>query len=166
VTLYETTIPVFIRAFGNLTALLEKGRAYADEKGIPHADLLETRLYEDMGNLIFQVQRCSDTAKFGAVRLAEVDNVAMDDNEKSFDDLLARIAATVDFLKSVPAAAMDGREDAEVILTTPKQSFTFTGASYALHFVIPNFYFHLTTAYGLLRHKGVPLGKFDYLGRE
>jgi hypothetical protein len=166
VTLYETTIPVFIRAFGNLAALLEKARAYADEKGISHAEILESRLYEDMGNLIFQVQRCSDTAKFGAVRLAEVDNVAMEDGEKSFDDLLTRIAATVAFLKSVPAAAMDGREGAEVILKTASQSFTFTGTSYALHFVIPNFYFHLTTAYGLLRHKGVPVGKFDFLGRE
>jgi hypothetical protein len=160
------TITPFIRGFDNMSALLEKGRAFADEKGIPHADLLEARLFGDMGTLIYQVQRCSDTAKFAAVRLAQVENRPMEDKEQSFDDLQARIAATVEMLKSVPADAMDGRETAEVILKTPSASIPFTGLSYAVNFAVPNFYFHMTTAYGLLRHKGVPIGKTDYLGRN
>ena len=165
-SLYPITVPVFIHAFRTLGALLDKARAFADERGLPHAELLEARLHEDMGNLIYQVQRCSDTAKLAAVRLAQVENRPMEDKEQSFDDLQARIAATVDFLEAVPAGAMDGREEAEVILKTPSAEIPFTGLDYVRHFAVPNFYFHLATAYGLLRMKGVPIGKTDFLGRR
>jgi hypothetical protein len=164
ISLYDASVPAFIRSLTALSVILEKGRAFADEKGIPHATLLEARLIEDTAPLTAQIQRASDSAKGTAVRVGQVENVAMADDETSFDDLQARIAKTIAFLNTVPANSMDGREDAEVILTTPNGSMPFTGQSYVLGFALPNFYFHVTTAYGLLRRAGVPLGKLDYLG--
>ncbi|KXF79483.1 hypothetical protein ATN84_01990 [Paramesorhizobium deserti] len=164
-SLYDVSVPVFLRAFANLTEILEKGRAFADEKAMPHAELLEARLFPDMAPLTAQIQRASDTAKFVPVRVGGVENVAMEDDEASFDDLQARIAKTVAFLKAVPADAMDGREAAEVELRTGQGAKTFTARDYVLGFAIPNFFFHVTTAYALLRHKGVPIGKMDYIGR-
>jgi hypothetical protein len=163
-SLYDASIPLFIRGFGTLSAILEKGRAFADEKGIAHSELLEARLIEDMAPLTAQIQRCSDTAKGTAVRVGQVANVAMADTEASFDDLQARIAATVEFLKAVPADSFDGREEATVMLPTPNGEIPFVARDYVLGFVLPNFFFHLTTAYALLRMKGVPIGKLDYLG--
>jgi hypothetical protein len=165
-SLYDVSVPVFIRTFGNLSEILEKGRAFADEKDMPHGELLDARLSPDMAPLTAQVQRASDAAKFTAARVAQVEAVAMADSETSFDELQARIAATVAFLKSVPAHSMDGREEAEVVLTTPNHSMTFTAKDYVLGFAIPNFFFHVTTAYALLRHKGVLLGKLDFVGRR
>lgn len=163
-SLYDASIPLFLRGFDTLSAILEKGRAFADETGIAHSDLLEARLIEDMAPLTAQIQRCSDTAKNTAVRVGQVASVAMPDTETSFDDLQARIAATVAFLKAVPAESFEGREDATVTLQTPKGDVPFVARDYVLGFVLPNFYFHLTTAYALLRAKGVPIGKLDYLG--
>lgn len=164
-TLYDISVPLFLRAFANLTEILEKGRSFAAEQGISEQELLEARLYPDMGNLIAQIQRASDTAKFVPVRVGDVANVSMQDDETSFDDLLKRIADTVAFLKSVSPDTMADRDDAEVELKTGKSVRTFTARDYVLGFAIPNFYFHITTAYALLRHKGVPIGKLDYLGR-
>ena len=164
-SLYDVTIPVFLRNFANLTEILKRSEAFADEKGMAHEELLGARLIEDMHPLTAQVQRASDTAKFVAVRLGQVENMPMADDEKTFADLHARIGRTVEFLKSVDRASMDNREDAEVVLTTRTGSTTFTGTSYVLNFALPNFFFHVTTAYDLLRHKGVPIGKMDYLGR-
>ena len=165
VSLYDITVPVFIRALNNLSEILKKGEAFADEKGLKHKELLEARLYEDMGPLTSQIQRLSDTAKFVAVRVGQIDNVPMEDNEVSFADLHARIEKTIGVLKSVSPEQMAGREDAEVILKVGGNEVPFTGTSYILGFAIPNFYFHVTTAYDILRHKGVPVGKRDYLGR-
>ncbi|HYM87412.1 MAG TPA: DUF1993 domain-containing protein [Pseudoxanthomonas sp.] len=165
-SLYDVSLPVFIRAFGNLSGNLQKGRAFADENNLPHAELLEARLFPDMIPLTAQIQRASDSAKLAAVRVGQVETIAMADNETSFDELQARIAATVAFLESVPVDSMAGREQAEVVVTTPGQSITFTARDYMLGFAIPNFFFHVTTAYALLRHKGVPLGKLDFLGRR
>lgn len=162
--LYDLTVPVFLRGFKAMAAFLEKARAHADEHGIAHDTLLTARLYEDMAPLTSQIQRASDAAKFAAARLAGVEAPAMPDTEASFDELQARIAATVDFLNSVSRDAIDGREDADVELKTPSRSFQFKGRGYVLGFALPNFYFHATTAYGILRHNGVPLGKMDYLG--
>jgi len=163
-SLYDASIPLFIRAFGNLSAILEKGRAFADEKGMPLGELLEARLIEDMAPLTAQVQRCSDTAKGVAVRVGQVPTIAMADTETTFEELQARIAATVEFLKTVPAASFDGREEATVTLPTPNGDIPFVAKDYVLGFALPNFFFHLTTAYALLRMKGVPVGKLDYLG--
>lgn len=165
-SLYDISVPVFLRNFANLTEILQKGEAFADEKGIAHKELLEARLVEDMYPLTAQIQRASDSAKFTAVRVAQVETVAMADEEVTFADLHARIAKTVDFLKAVDPKSMDGREEAEVILTTRSGSRSFTGSSYVLNFALPNFYFHVTTAYAILRHKGVPIGKMDYIGRS
>jgi hypothetical protein len=163
-SLYDLTIPTFIRTLETLDTLLAKGEAFAAEQGIDPADLLGARLYPDMGPLTSQIQRISDSAKGAAVRLGGVANVAMADEETTFADLHARIAKTIAFLNTVPRAAIDGKEDAAITLQTPNRSFDFTGLSFVQTFVLPNFYFHMTTAYGLLRMKGVPIGKMDYLG--
>lgn len=163
-SLYEASVPVFARALNNLSTILEKGRAFADEKGMPHSELLEARLIEDMDPLTAQIQRASDAAKLAVIRLAELAPAPMEDKEQSFDELQARIAATVALIEAAPADSMDGREDAEVELKTPRGTLHFTARDYLLGFALPNFFFHVTTAYALLRMKGVPLGKLDYLG--
>lgn len=162
--LYDITVPAFLRGFTAMAAFLEKGRAWADEQGMPQAELLEARIYEDMAPLTSQIQRVSDGAKLAVARLAGVEGPSMPDTETSFDELQARIAATVDFIKSVPREKIDGREDAEVVLKLPSAELKFTGRSYVTGFALPNFYFHVTTAYAILRMKGVPVGKRDYLG--
>jgi len=164
-SLYDVTIPAFIRGFEILSALLEKGRTHAREQGWEESELTTARLIEDMAPLTAQVQRCSDTAKGLAVRIGQVESVAMPDEEVTLDDLQARIDKTIDFLRAVPRKAFEGREDAEVVLQTPHGDLPFAARDYAIGFAIPNFYFHLTTAYDLLRMKGVPIGKLDYLGR-
>src|SRR5260221_3837535 len=163
-SLYEITIPVMIAGFGNMSKCLDRGRAYADEKGIAHVKLLNARLADDMMSLVEQVQRASDTAKRAAVRVGLVDNIAMPDHETTFEDLQARISATVSFLATVPPPAFERQADAELIVQLPGGQRVFTGRSYILGFALPNFFFHITTAYDLLRHLGVPIGKRDFLG--
>ena len=164
-SLYDISVPAFIRGFGNLSAILKKAEAFADEKGIAHTELLQARLYEDMLPLTGQIQRVSDTAKFVPVRIGGVESVAMADEEASFADLHSRIDRTVDFLKTVDPASMVDKEHVEVVIKTRAGSTTFNGRNYLLNFALPNFYFHLTTAYAILRHKGVPIGKLDFLGK-
>ncbi len=163
-SLYDLTVPVFVRAFGNLSAILEKGRAFAAAEGIDPDSLLQARLFPDMAPLTAQIQRASDTAKGAMVRLGDVPNERFADEEVSFEDLQARIAKTVAFLQAVDPAAINGQEAKTVVLTLPGNSVTFTGQSYVLTFALPNFFFHVTTAYDLLRHKGVPIGKRDFIG--
>lgn len=161
-SLYDVTVPAFLRAFANLSDHLEKARTFADALSIDHDSLISARLYPDMLPLSGQVQRASDTAKFVPVRLGGPQAPAMPDTEKTFDELQARIAATVSYLKSVPTDAFDAQEDREVVLKFRDRSVTFTGRSYVLVFALPNFYFHATTAYDLLRQAGVPVGKRDF----
>jgi hypothetical protein len=162
--LYDLTVPVLTRALTTLASFLEKGRTWADEQGIAHGDLLEGRLAPDMHPLPYQIQRVSDTAKGVLVRIGGLDNVPMDDTETSFDDLQARITKTLDFIRSVPREKIDGREDTEVVLKAGDHEIKFTARDYWLGFAIPNLYFHVTAAYAILRNKGVPLGKRDFLG--
>lgn len=162
-SLYDITIPVFIRALNNLGANLEKGRAFADEKGISQEELAAARLFPDMLPLTGQIQRASDSARFVAVRVAGAEALSMPDEEKNFDDMQARIAATVDYLKKVDASSFDGTEEKEVVLKMRSGELRFTGTSYILQFALPNFFFHATTAYDILRHRGVPIGKADFL---
>lgn len=136
----------------------------ANDKDMPHTSLLDARLFEDMAPLTAQIQRASDTAKFAVVRVGQVENVAMADDEQSFDDLQNRIKRTIAFLETVAAVSMNGRDEAEVVLPAPNGAMTFTGRDYLLGFALPNFFFHVTTAYAILRHKGVPVGKLDYIG--
>jgi uncharacterized protein len=162
--LYDLTVPVITRALTTLASFLDKGRAWADEQGIEHSELLEGRLAPDMHPLPYQIQRVSDSAKGVLVRIGGLDNVPMEDNEVSFDELQARIAKTLDFVRAVPRDKIDGREDAEVILKAGDHELKFTARDYWLGFAIPNLYFHVTAAYLILRHKGVPVGKRDFLG--
>jgi hypothetical protein len=162
--LYDLTVPAFLRGFAAMAKFLDKGRAFADEQGMPHAELLEASLHPDMKPLTYQVQRCSDAAKFTVVRLGQIENVPMEDEEASFAELQDRIARTVAFLEAAPRVSIDGREDADIELKTPNRTMHFKGRDYALGFALPNFYFHMTTAYGILRMKGAPVGKMDFLG--
>ena len=162
--LYDLTVPAFIRGLRNLSAILEKAAAHAEEKGIDPLTLTSARLIDDMAPLTAQVQFASDSAKGAIIRIGELDPLPMPDTEQSFAELQERIAKTIAFLESVPRERIDGREDAQVVLKTPRGDFPFTGRSHALGFALPNFYFHVTTAYALLRQAGVPIGKLDYLG--
>jgi len=162
--LYDLTVPVFLRGFQSMSAFLAKGEAFAAEKGLDPAELVNARLIEDMAPLTSQVQRASDSAKLAMVRIGGVENVPMPDEEASFADLQARIAKTVAFLNTVPREAIDGKEDAPVEIKLPNRTLNFTGGAYVLGFVLPNFYFHVTTAYNILRHNGVEVGKRDFLG--
>lgn len=162
-SLYSVSVPVFIRGLGNLSKNLDRGQAYADEKGIAHEELLSARIIADMHPLTSQIQRASDTSKFVPVRVGGLEAPSMADTEKTFAELQARIAATRDYLETVPEDAFDGREDKEVEMRFGTRSLKFSARDYVLGFAIPNFYFHVTTAYDILRMKGVPLGKLDFI---
>ena len=163
-SIHEITIPAFVRAFANLSAILRKAEAHATATGLDPNVYLEARLAPDMLPLTAQVQRASDTAKGCVVRLAQIENVVLPDTETSFSELQARIAATVEVLNRISPSQLEGAEDRKVELKLPDRTLTFTGRSYVIGFVVPNFYFHVTTAYDLLRHKGLEIGKADYLG--
>ena len=162
--LYDILVPQLLRALNNLSAILDKAEAYAREQEITTEDLLGSRLVADMDPLTSQIQRASDSAKGSLVRLGGIENVVMPDEETTLFELQQRIAATIDFIKSVPREKIDGKEQAEVVLTFPNGEFRFTGIQFVTAFVLPNFYFHVTTAYALLRMRGVPIGKLDFLG--
>ncbi|WP_404711045.1 DUF1993 family protein [Sphingomonas sp. MMS24-J13] len=163
-SLYDLSVPVFIRALRNLSAILDKGAAYAEGEGKAPESLLETRLYPDMHPLAYQVQRASDATRFFVARIGGLDNPPMADDETTFTQLQTRIAATIAYLEAAPREAIDGREDADVELKTPRATMVFKGIDYLLDFALPNVFFHCTTAYALLRHQGVPIGKMDFIG--
>jgi uncharacterized protein len=158
-TMYQASIPLLVRGFDTLSAVLKKGEAHPDA-----AALVEARLAPDMFTLAGQVQRASDTAKGCAARLAGIDNPSFADTETTFAQLQERIAKTVEFVQGVKREQIDGTEDKPIALKAGSTTLNFTGASYLLTFVVPNFFFHVTTAYDILRHKGVEVGKMDYLG--
>ena len=162
--LYDLTVPAFLRGLRVLSTLLDKGAAFAAEQGIDPATLTDARLIEDMRPLTAQVQLATDSAKGAVIRIGELESFPLPDTEETFADLQDRIARTIAFLESVPRDRIDGREEATVTLKTSRGEFASTGSSHVLTFSLPNFYFHLTTAYALLRQAGVPLGKLDYLG--
>ena len=163
-TIYESTIPPMTAMLRNLSKILDKAAAQAKDKGIPLSALLEARLAPDMHPFPRQIQIASDTAKGCAARLAGIEAPSMADTESTFDELQARIAKTVAFLESVKKEQLFGAEDRTVTLKFPNGEMNFSGRDYATLFAMPNFYFHVTVAYGLLRHKGIEIGKRDYLG--
>ncbi|WNG61372.1 DUF1993 domain-containing protein [Archangium gephyra] len=163
-SMYQASIPVFIRMLGNLSAILEKAAAYGAAKKIEPSVLINARLAPDMRPLSFQVQIASDMAKGCAARLAGIDPPSMADTESTFPELQERIKKTIDFLQTVSAAQVDGSEEREVILKVRGSEMQFKGQPYLLGFVLPNFYFHVTTAYNILRHNGLDIGKADFLG--
>ena len=163
-TMYALSIPGFTRGFSALAGLLDKAEAFAAEAGTPLDELFNARLAPDMLPLSGQVQRASDTSKNAIARLTTLDVPRFPDDEQSFADLRARIAKTVAFFDTVTPDHLEGSDNREVALNFPTLKVTFSGDDYLLKFVLPNFYFHLTTAYDILRHKGVPIGKADFIG--
>ncbi|KAF2761560.1 hypothetical protein EJ05DRAFT_472540, partial [Pseudovirgaria hyperparasitica] len=162
-SLYDQSVPILIKYLNNLTNILKKGEAYADEKGIAHETMLQYRLIEDMRPLTYQVQACSNTAKFLSTRVGGVAPLVLDDNEETFAQLHARIARTIEILRSIRPEDMNGKEADQIVMETGMGNYGFTGLGYVAEYAIPNFHFHLSTAYCLLREQGVPIGALDYL---
>lgn len=163
-SMYQASIPVFVRALNILNTLLDKAESHAAAKGVELSTLVNARLAPDMYPLSGQIQRASDTAKFAIKRLGGLDAPSFEDTETTFPELRKRIADTIAWLQSVPASALDGSEARSVQLSFGEHKPVFQGDAYLLSFALPNFFFHITTAYDILRHSGVPVGKLDYLG--
>lgn len=167
ISMYSASVPVFVRMLNNLSACFDKAEAHAQAKGYDPQVLVGCRLAPDMLPLARQVQIACDAVKFGAARLAGVEAPTMEDNEKTIAELKDRIARTIAFVSSVPKAQIEGSDAREVqVPMRGREPLKLSGEAYLTNFVLPNFYFHVTTAYALLRHNGVELGKSDYLGRS
>ena len=164
ITMHSASVPVFLRMFDNMNAWLDKAEAHAQAKKFDTANYLSARLAPDMLPFVRQIQMASDAAKFAIARLAGVEAPKFEDNETNFAELRERIAKTVAFIKTVSAEQIDGTEDKDIALPRRDGTLVLKGEPYLKHFVLPNFYFHMTTAYALLRHNGVDLGKMDFLG--
>ena len=163
-SMYAASTPVFRRMLGNLAAILNKAAAHADARKIDHAAFLNARLFPDMLPLIKQVQIASDTAKGCVARLAGVDIPKFEDDEASIADLQARIAKTIAFIDGIKAGQVDGSEGRDITLQIRDKKLELKGQDFLVNRALPNFYFHITTAYNILRHNGVEIGKSDYLG--
>jgi len=163
-SMHSASVPVFVRMLGNLLAWLDKADAHAAARKFEPSVLLGTRLAPDMLPFVKQVQIACDAAKFAVARLAGVEAPKFADDEASLDELRERVRRTIDFVRSVPAARVDGSEDRDVTVPRRDGAITLKGEAYLKHFALPNFFFHVTTTYALLRHNGVDLGKADYLG--
>ncbi|MCS2164346.1 DUF1993 domain-containing protein [Scandinavium manionii] len=164
-SLYSETKAQFIHGLVSLSAVLEKSATWAKEQGTDETALLEAKLAEDMFPLKRQVQVTCDMAKRAIARLANVEAPAMEDNESTFAQLHERIAATVAFLTSVQDSQLAGDDARPIMVQAREHQLHFTASSYVFQFAMPNFYFHSTTAYAILRQAGVPLGKVDFLGK-
>lgn len=164
-SLHEASVPVFRHMLRALDGVLAKGEAHAKAEGYDPDVLLQARLFPDMFPLLKQVQIACDFAKSVSARLADVEVPAMPDEERSVSDLRERIARTLAFVEGLDALLFDGGEEREIVLRpgTPKER-RFDGRGYLLQYGLPQFFFHVTTAYALLRHNGVPVGKLDYMG--
>jgi uncharacterized protein len=163
ITMHSASVPVFVRMLTNLCTWLDKAEAHAKAKKFDAGVYLGTRLAPDMLPFSKQIQIACDGAKFCVARLAGVDAPAFDDSETTVAELRARVMATIEFVKSVTADRIDGTEDKEVTIPRRDGPMTMKGEAYLKHYAFPNFYFHVTMTYALLRHNGVELGKIDYL---
>ena len=166
ISMYQASVPTFIHVLGNLAAILEKGAAHAEAKKIKPEVLLAGRLFPDMFPLSQQVQIACDAAKGGAARLAQVEPPAFADDETTFAQLVERCRKTIAFLETLEAPQIDGSEDRTVTWKTRTATKSMQGQPYLLRHVLPNVFFHVTTAYDILRHNGVELGKADFLGNR
>lgn len=166
ITMYSASVPVLVQALAGLSQILDRAAQQAAERKIEPAVLLSTRLFPDMFPLVRQVQLSCDFAKGGGARLAGVDVPSFPDTETTFEELKARIGKTVAFLQSLPEASITGSETREVKLKVAGNEMTFAGQPYLLGFVLPNVFFHITTAYAILRCSGIDIGKLDYMGRR
>jgi hypothetical protein len=162
-TLYDAAIPLYVRMLKSLAAILDKGEAFAREKGLDPASLTAARLAPDMAPLTGQVQMASDAAKGAAARLAATEAPTMEDTETTFTELKDRVARTIAYLESVDREQVNSGEGRPIEMKFPGATMTFSARDFLFQFSLPNFLFHVTTAYDVLRHKGVPLGKMDFL---
>jgi hypothetical protein len=164
ISMYDFSIPTMTRGLTNMSAILDKAAAHAATKKFDPVVLAQARLYPDMHPLARQVQIACDTAKGAAARLAGIEVPKHEDTETTLAELKARIAKTVDFLKSVTPAQLKDAETRAIEIKFPNGSWKFTGIGYLTDFVLPNFYFHVSMLYALLRKNGVEIGKGDFLG--
>lgn len=164
ISMYSASVPTFIRTLTNLAGILEKAQAHAETKKIKPEVLLNARLFPDMFALTRQVQITSDFAKGTVARLAGIEPPSYADTESSFAELIARVQKTVDFLKTIKADQIDGSENRDIVLKMHTGELKFKGEAYLTQFSLPNFYFHATTAYAILRHNGIEIGKMDFIG--
>jgi hypothetical protein len=163
-TMHEASVPVFRQMLTNLSVILDKANAHATEQRIDPSVLLQARLYPTMFPLVRQVQIATDHAKGATARLSGAEPPKFVDKEKSIDELKARIARTLKYVSSVPAAKFEGAEARTILLTIGSRQMELQGKNYLLGFALPNFFFHMTTAYDILRHNGLDIGKRDFLG--
>jgi hypothetical protein len=166
ISMYQASAPLLERMLGNLVVILEKGAAHAAAKGFEPATLVNARLYPDMFALARQVQIAADVAKGCVARLAGEEPPKYEDNEATFEELIARANKTIAYIKTFKPAQIDGTEGKQIVLKMRTGELEFKGLDYLLHFVYPNFYFHITTTYDILRHNGVEVGKMDFLGKS
>lgn len=164
-TMYQASVPVFVRMLNNLVAILGKAAAHCEEKKIDPAALINFRLYPDMFAFAKQVQIAADAAKNGAAYLAGAEPPKFDNVEQTFAELIERVKKTIEFVNGFAPERIDGTEEKEVSIPRGDTMLTYRGQAYLLNRVLPNLYFHITTAYDILRHNGVELGKRDYLGK-
>lgn len=163
--MYQASAPRFVSILRNLSAILDKAEAHCTAKKIDPSALTTYRFYPDMFPFTRQVQIACDTAKGAVARLAGVDIPRHEDTEQTFAELKARIAKTIDFIESVSAAKVDGSEEKEIVMQMRSGERRFKGMQYLLGHAYPNFYFHVTTAYNILRHNGIDVGKADFIGK-
>ncbi len=165
IPIYDQTVTTFSHTLRSLATVIDKARAHAAAANYDANVLLQSRLYPDMFPLIRQLQLATDFAKGSAARLAGTEVPKWDDTEQNVDDIQQRIRKALDYLAGFTPAQFEGADSRAIELKTPAGVFNFTGRTFLLHWAIPNFYFHATTAYDVLRHNGVPVGKLDFLGK-
>jgi hypothetical protein len=164
ISMYQVSVPRFVNILGNLSNILDKAQAHVDARKLDPVTLTTYRLFPDMLPMMSQVQIACDTAKGAVARMAGVQIPVFEDNEKTLAELKARIAKTIAFIKTVKPEQIDGTEDKEIVIKRGEREDRYTGIQFLLGRALPNFYFHVTTAYNILRHNGVEIGKRDYLG--
>jgi hypothetical protein len=162
--MYQASVPVFIRMLGNLKGILEKAAAHAAAKKIDDSVFVTARLFPDMLPLSAQVQIATDFARGTSARLSGAEPPPVEDKEKTLAELIARVDVAIAYARTFSAAQIDGSETREITRKVRGNPVTFNGLDYLLKYALPNFYFHVTTAYAILRHNGVEVGKMDFIG--
>ena len=166
ISLYQISVPVYTRQLSNLSAIIQKAIGYCSERKIDAAALLQARLYPDMFPLTHQVRFACNHAERGVCRLTGTEPPTRENNEATLEELATRIATAIAFVKSVEAKKMAGMEDQDITFPIGENKMTLKGIDYLFQFSMPNFYFHVTTAYSILRHNGLQIGKQDFLGGQ
>ena len=164
-SMYQASVPVFLRMMNNLIVILEKGMAHAEARKIEPEVLINARLYPDMFPMLRQIRIATDAAMSGVARLAGMEPPKVENTETTFPELIGRVRKTIDYLNTFKPAQIDDSESRQITLTLRDGTLTLDGQTFLLNRVLPNMYFHITTAYDILRHNGVELGKKDYIGK-